>query len=726
MSNFEKTISDGIAVLTVNVDGAPMNVLTEFVLMEFNQVLNDVINDDAVKGAVITSARKEFIVGADISMLARMVGFSDSMDAVFERVQQLSGLFRKMETSGKPFVAALNGDALGGGLEMALACHARIMSDRPGIKLGLPEVKLGLLPGAGGTQRLPRIIGAAEALKMMTTGSNLKADKALQFGLVSAVVPEDQLVETARQAILSGKVPAEQPWDQKGFRPPAPRPNTPAWVETFAGGNALLRKETAGNYPAPAAILSCVYHGMQRPIDSGLKIEARKFLGLITGTVSRAMIRTLWFGLNSANKLAARPKDLPKTNFTKIGVLGAGTMGAGIALVNAEAGIPTVLLDVSIEAAQRGHDYCKAYWTRQVEKGRIDTEKAQKLLSLVTPTDDYSALSGAELVIEAVFEDRKIKADVTAKAEAVMAETAVFGTNTSTLPITGLAKASSRPANFIGIHFFSPVEKMPLVELICGELTEPHAVAVAMDYVKAIRKTPIVVNDGRGFYTSRVVGTYPREAVEMLAEGYDPVVVENVGKATGMPMGPFELMDLVGIDVAYKIAKAMVAEEGMEAFKAMGNTDNTLAMYAFIVDEHGRHGQKNGKGCYEYVDGRKDRLWPELRARYAKADAPVDVDLIRKRFLTIQALETVRCMAEGVLTTPRDADIGSILGWGFAPWTGGTISYVNDIGIDQFIADCEMLEKAYGPRFAVPQMLRDMAAKGETFYKDPAAALKAA
>lgn len=706
--------ADGIGIITWNDPNRPMNVLNDVALAAFDENLQKLLADPACKGIVITSGRKEFIVGADISMLVQMRDLPK--EQIFTNIQKLSQSFRAMEKQKKPIVAAINGDALGGGLELTLACHYRIAADNPKIKLGLPEVQLGLLPGAGGTQRLPRLIGAQEALQLLTLGKHVNPQKALALGFVHEVVPADQLVERAKSVLREGKVQATQPWDRSGFSPPGAKVGDDMWNQIFMAGNAMLRDKTYDNYPAPRAIMECVYQGLQLTIENGLKIESRKFLSLITSPVSRAIIRTLWFGRNRANKLEKRPQGVPKTEFKKVGILGAGLMGSGIAIVTAEAGIPCVLLDMSAEQAEKGRANAAAYWQRQVDKKRITPEKRSQLLELIHPTADYSDLAGAQLVIEAVFENRDIKAQVTKAAEAAIGADAIFGSNTSTLPITGLAEASVRPESFIGIHFFSPVEKMPLVELIRGKKTNDRATAIAMDYVAAIRKTPIVVNDSRGFFTSRVFGTYSREAFEMLREGIDPVVIEHVGKSTGMPMGPLEVSDMVGLDTAHKISHATLKEVGAEALKAKGDNIENLEIFDWIVEKEGRVGQKAGKGFYDYEGKKPTRLWSGLFERFPKGKKEADVAELRKRFLHIQAIETIRCLEENVITAPDDADVGSILGWGFSPWAGGVLSYVDMVGVPQFLADCETFAKKYGRRFEPPKLLRDMAASGKKFY----------
>lgn len=717
-------VRNEVGVIHWDDQSQSVNCLYAAVLEEFEAALRQLLENPDVKGVVITSARDKFIVGADIQMLTEIRELPAA--ELLAQNQKLTQMFRYMETQGKPLVAAINGDALGGGLEVAMACHARLVADNSRVKLGLPEVMLGLLPGAGGTQRLPRLIGLQESLKAMTTGANIRPEKAVKLGLVDKLVPEEVLLDTAIAMIADGDVNPIQPWDRPGWQA-KPAVHSTEFVQLIVAGVAMVRDKTYGNYPAPQAILSCVYQGLQLSMDSALKYEGRQFVKLARSKVSETMIRTLWFGRNDANKLAKRPGSAPRTEFSRVGVLGAGVMGAGIAICTAEAGIDCVLVDVSDEAAQRGKDYAKSYWSRQLQKKRIDQQRFDQLLSRVMPTGNYDDLAGSQLVIEAVFEDRALKAKVTAMTEAVTEAGSVFGTNTSTLPITGLAEASSRPNAFIGIHFFSPVEKMPLVEIIRGQETDDVATAVAMDYVAAIKKTPIVVNDSRGFYTSRVFGTYGREAFEMLQEGYAPALIENVGRATGMPMGPFELIDMIGIDTALKIAQTTEAEIGRDAMEAAGDNFYNKELLEWIVVESGRPGQKAEAGFYDYEKRKPVKLWQGLRERYPGTIADPDIELLKRRFLLVQTLETLRCIEEGVVTAADDADVGSILGWGFAPWTGGVISYgETHVGWDAVLADCERFAEQYGRRFEPTQLLRELASGDRQFYGDASSNSRAA
>jgi 3-hydroxyacyl-CoA dehydrogenase/enoyl-CoA hydratase/3-hydroxybutyryl-CoA epimerase len=698
----------GIATITWDMQNSPMNVLNEGSIRAYADLVEKAIADDNVKGVVVTSAHNEFIAGADLRELLR--SSEQSAEELFGWIQNLQGLFRKQETGKKPFVAAINGTALGGGLELTLACHYRVAADNPRTKLGLPEVKLGLLPGGGGTQRLARLIGARASLPLMTEGKHLSPDKALEAGMIHAVVPADELLSAAKQYILDGGS-AKQPWDDRKFRVPDGGVQSPKGYETFIGGAAMLQKATWGVYPAPKAIMACVYHGLQLPIDQGLKVEARQFVKLARGAVAQNMIRTLFFSLNDANKLKRRPEGVPTQEYTKVGVLGAGMMGAGLAYSLAFSGVEVVLIDRDAESAERGKAYSEGLLQKRVKRGRMTEEAAKEVLDRITPTTDYAQLEGAQMVIEAVFEDRGIKATVTKKAEEVLGSSAIFASNTSTLPITGLAEASSRPANFIGLHFFSPVDKMPLVEIIVGEETSDETLARSMDLVKKIRKTPIVVNDSRGFYTSRVFATYVQEGIAMLSEGVNPALIDNAGRMAGMPVGPLALADEVSIELMYKIAKQTRADLG-DAYVEHPATVVATKM----VESLERIGKKAGAGFYDYPEGGKKHLWSGLTEHFPLADEQPSVEEVQQRLLHIQGIEAARCYEENVVTEPADADVGSIMGWGFCPQHGGVLSYIQTVGVREFVQQCDALAKAHGERFAPPALLRDMAEKGEKFY----------
>jgi 3-hydroxyacyl-CoA dehydrogenase/enoyl-CoA hydratase/3-hydroxybutyryl-CoA epimerase len=711
-----ETDADGIVTLIWDMPDRSMNVLSAASIPEFAAAVDKAIADPAVKGVVVTSGKKDFIAGADLSMLEAQTAGATTGDrsriakTIFDGIMSLNLLLRKIEKAGKPFVAAINGTALGGGLEICLACHHRVVADEARIQLGLPEAKVGVMPGAGGTQRLPRLMGLMASLPLMLEGKSMNPQAALSGNVVHKVVPATALIDEAKAYIKSGGK-AVQPWDEKGFKLPGGGPYTPGGSQIFVGGNAMLHARSLGNYPAQQAIMSAVYEGTQVPIDAALRIEARYMTSVMLDPVSRNMIRSLFINMQRANKLATRPQGYPPAKLGKIGILGAGMMGAGIAHVSAAAGLDVVLIDRSQEDAEKGKAYSAKLLDKQVSRGQIDAAKRAALLARITPSTDYALLSDADLVIEAVFEDRTIKADVTKRAEAVLPPHAVFGSNTSTLPITGLAEASKDPAKFIGVHFFSPVDKMQLVEIIRGKQTSDATLAIAMDFVQRIRKTPIVVNDSRGFYTSRVFGTYTREGIMMLAEGVAPALIENVGKMTGMPMAPLALADEVALDLIYKIGKQTQKDLG-DAYRR-GPIDSLIEK---LVVELGRLGKKAGKGFYDYPADGKKRLWSGLADLVARAADQPDPAELRTRFLYVQALETARCYEENVVTDPADADIGAILGWGFAPWTGGPLSLIDTVGAAQFVAECDRLAQKFGERFTPNALLRRMAETGGTFY----------
>jgi 3-hydroxyacyl-CoA dehydrogenase/enoyl-CoA hydratase/3-hydroxybutyryl-CoA epimerase len=708
--------ADGIVTLTWDMPGRTMNVLSADSIAEFSAAVEKAIADPAVKGVVVTSGKPAFIAGADLSMMesnsaaARTQTKEQALKAIYDRMMALNTLFRKMERGGKPFVAAINGTAMGGGLEVCLACHYRVAADDPKIQLAVPESKVGLMPGAGGTQRLPRLMGIQAALPLILEGKSLDPQKAAKGGMIHKVVPRDQLLAEAK-AWIKGGGKAEQPWDRKDFKIPGGGPYQGAAGQVFIAGNAMLRAKTYGNYPAQDAIISAVYEGTIVPIDAALRIEARYMAKVMADPVSRNMIRSLFINMQKAQKGAGRPKDVPPTKLETVGVLGAGMMGAGIAYVSAAAGLNVVLIDQSQEAAEKGKAYSAKLLDKAIERGRSTAADKDALLSRITATTAYDGLAKADLVIEAVFEDRAIKADVTKRAAAVMPAHAVFASNTSTLPITGLAGAWRDPKTFIGIHFFSPVDRMQLVEIIKGKESGTTALAAAMDYVKRIKKTPIVVNDSRGFYTSRCFGTYTREGMRMLVEGSSPALIENAGKMAGMPMPPLALTDEVALDLVYKVGKQTQKDLG-DKFVPTGIED----LIEKMVVELGRVGKKAGKGFYEYPADGKKHLWSGL-AKIAppKAEQP-DVGELKKRLLYIQALEAARCFEENVVTEPADADIGAILGWGFAPWTGGPLSLIDTVGAAEFVRECDRMAQAYGPRFAPNALLREMAKGGSTFY----------
>ncbi len=728
-------VEDGVAVITIDVPGQSMNVINQDFMEEFEQAVDRVLGDEEIIGAVITSAKDSFLAGADLRMLSAMTGAAGTLSAgeVFQQAFRLNRLFRKMETGGKdvktlqkeltkPFVAAVHGQALGGGFEIALACHHRVATGDRKTQFGLPEVMVGLLPGAGGTQRLPRLIGIQAALQYLTTGKNISAAEAKGFGIVHELVDSREELLAKAIEIVKARPKAIQPWDQRGFKFPggagAMHPNA---VRTFMAANAMARAKTWGLYPAVQYILSSVYEGGIVPFDRAIRIESKYFTRLLLDGQAARMIRTLFVNKQAAEKGARRPKDIPPRPTKKLGMLGAGLMGAGIAYVSARAGIEVVLLDRTLEAAERGKAYSRKLVDKAVQRGKMTAEEAEALLARIHPTTDFADLAGVDLVIEAVFEDREVKREATTKTEAVTGPDIIFGSNTSTLPITSLAENWSKPENFIGIHFFSPVEKMPLVEIIVGRKTGPVAIAKALDYVRQIRKTPIVVNDSRGFYTSRSFGTYVMEGYTMIAEGVNPALIENAGRLIGMPVGPLAVGDEVGIDLSYKVLMQTRKDLG-DAYQPSPADDVVITM----VEKLERYGRKNGKGFYVYPEGGKKYLWPEIARYFPPAARQPDVEEVKKRLLDRQIVEALRCFAEGVLETPEDGDIGAIFGWGFAPWTGGPFSWVDHVGLARFIEEADALAARFGERFRLPDAIRKRAEEGLTFYPPPTAVAAAA
>jgi 3-hydroxyacyl-CoA dehydrogenase/enoyl-CoA hydratase/3-hydroxybutyryl-CoA epimerase len=717
-----ETDADGIALVTWDMPDRSMNVFTEEVMDELEAIIGSVSGDAAIKGAVITSGKETFSGGADLTMLKRMLGLfheekakdrDKAVKMLFDGAGRMTWLFRKLETSGKPWVSAINGTCMGGAFELSLACHGRVAADGDKVKMALPEVKVGIFPGAGGTQRVPRLANTQEALQMLTSGQSLSPQKAKAMGLINEIAAPDKLVETARAMIRNGLKPVA-PWDEKGFKLPGGPVYSAAGANLWPPAIAILRRETYGNYPAAAAILKCVYEGLLVPFETGLRVEQRYFTEIMQTTEAAMMIRSLFVSLQELNKGARRPAGIPETKFRKIGVLGAGFMGAGIAYETARAGIAVVLVDRDMPSAEKGKAHSDGLISEAIKKGRARPEDREKLLSLITPSADYAELAGCDLVVEAVFEDSDVKKTATEKSEAVLTSSAIFASNTSTIPITSLAKNSARPKNFIGIHFFSPVDRMMLVEIILGKKTGEKALATAIDYVRAIRKTPIVVNDTRGFYVNRCVLRYMAEAYQMLIEGVPAAMIENAARMAGMPVGPLALTDETAIDLAQKIMKQTIRDLGEKAVdKAQMELINVM------VDKHGRSGRKNGKGFYDYPQKpAKKKLWPGLRDLYPQRDPDtIDVGELKQRLLVTIALEAARVMEEGIVTDPREADVGSILAFGFAPFTGGTLSYIDGMGADKFVKLARTLQKKYGPQFKAPKLLADMAEKGQTFYQ---------
>ena len=698
-----------------------MNVLNEVSIPEFEAALNQAYADETVKGIIITSAKPEFVAGADLKMILRNNNGDPSQ--MLKVSAGLNQVFRAIEVNGKPVVAAINGTALGGGYEICLASHYRVALDNPKTQIGLVEVTIGLLPGGGGTQRLPRMIGMQAALPLLVEGKKLGVQDAKNGGLIDDIASTPEVMMEMARAFIAANPNPIKPWDQvdkktgkivarDNFNVPGGNVQSPVGAQIFTAGTAMLMDKTKGNYPAPLEIMACVYEGLQVNIDRALVIEARHFVKVATSKVAKSLIQTMFLGMNEANKGASRPKDHPKTDVRKLGILGAGMMGAGIAYVSAQAGIEVVLKDVSLEAAEKGKDYSRGLLKKGVERGKVDPLKVDGILSRIKPTADYADLEGCDLIIEAVFEKQELKAAVTKEAEPMLASVGVFASNTSTLPITGLAEASAKPANFIGIHFFSPVDKMMLVEIIMGKQTSDYALAVAIDYTRKIRKTPIVVNDSRGFYTSRCFGTYTAEGMELLKDGVSPILIENAGKDAGMPVGPLAVHDEVSLDLSLKVMTESIKAGGMSA------NEPTYQMVRQL-NELGRIGKKAKAGFYDYPTGDAEKgatsvggqktLWPGLAELYPVSKDQPNRAEVKTRLLYRQAIEAVRCFEEGVVRTKLDGDLGSILAWGFPAYTGGALSFVDFVGIDTFVKTCDRLADQYGERFRPTEKLRERA-----------------
>jgi len=712
----------GVATITWDVPGKSMNVMSIEGLGELEAAIDDALADEAVKGIVITSGKEgSFAGGMDLNLLAKMKedAGDDPARGLFEGVMQMHGLLRKIERAGmapktnkggKPIASALPGTAAGIGLELPLATHRIFVADNPKARIGLPEIMVGIFPGAGGTTRLVRKLGAMGASPFLLEGKMVNPAKAKSAGLVDEVV--DDPLAAARDWVLNAK-PADivKPWDAKGYKMPGGAPYHPAGFMTFVGAAALVHGKTQGAFPAAKALLSAVYEGALVDFDTALKIEARWFTSVLMNPSSGAMIRSLFLNKEALEKGAVRPKDVPDQRVKKVGVLGAGMMGAGIALVSALAGIEVVLIDRDQASADKGKAYSESYMDKGISRKKATPEKKEAVMGLITATADLDALKGCDLIIEAVFEDLGVKAEITKKVEAIIPDDCVFASNTSTLPISDLAKASNSPELFIGIHFFSPVEKMYLVEIIKGAQTGSVAVAKALDYVRQIRKTPIVVNDARFFYANRCIIPYINEGVRMITEGVAPSLVDSAARQLGFPVGPITLTDETSIDLGAKIARATKAAMG-NAYPASGADD-----LIFWMEEQGRLGRKANAGFFDYDDkGKRLGYWKGVHDKYPLADAQPDLREVQDRLMFSQVLEAVRALEEGVLEDIREGDVGAILGWGFAPWSGGPFSWLDILGTPYAAERCDQLQATYGDRFACPDLLREMAAKGQSFY----------
>ncbi len=698
-----------IVTLTIDMSGRSANVINEEFTTALSNALEGLEADESIRGVVITSAKQTFVAGGDLEWLMAL----DDPRIAFQAAEELKWLFRRLEKLGKPVVAAINGSALGGGLELALACHYRVAINDKRIKLGFPEVTLGLLPGGGGVIRLTRLLGLQESFPYLMEGKQIDPQTAANAGILDELAEDqDDLIDLAKRWILSDPI-AWQPWDIPRYRMPGGDPNNPRVAQMLAIAPAMLKKKTYGNYPAPQAIMNAAVEGAVLDFDTASRIESRYFAQVATSKVAKNMINAFWFQLNQINAGGNRPFDIPSTDTKKVGVLGAGMMGHGIAYVTSYAGMDVVLKDVTKEKATAGKEAIVKIVEKRAAGGKMSPDQAEDILRRIQVTENPADLHDCDLIIEAVFENRDLKASVTGEAETEISDTAVFASNTSTLPITSLAANSSRPANFIGLHFFSPVHKMKLVEIICGRQTSESTLAKAFDYVRKIKKIPIVVNDSRGFYTSRVFSTYLKEGLALLDEGQNPRAIESAGLQAGMPVGPLALADEVSLSLMVHIneqTKKDLAVEGQEL--PPHPADQVLKSMTRSLN---RNGKASGAGFYEYPEGKTKFLWPGLKAYFIPNETQYSQQEMIERMMFIQALETARCYAEGVVTSVADANIGSIFGWGFAPFKGGTLQYINDYGVPAFVERCHELARQFGWRFTPPAILMEMARENKTF-----------
>ena len=703
---YEKN-ADNIVILTLDSSGQSANTMNAEFRDSLNEVSEKLKAETDLKGIIFRSAKRTFFAGGDLDELIQVQ--PEHATEFFKMIEELKGDLRSIETLGVPVVAALNGTALGGGWEIALGCHYRIAINDPKTKFGLPEVTLGLLPGGGGIVRMVRFLGLQNAFPFLMEGKQFGVDKAKSLGLVHDTAENEQELLDKAIAWVKANPKSQQPFDVKGYKIPGGDPKTPAVAQVLAIAPAMLRDKTKGCYPAPEAIMAAAVEGAQVDVDTALRIESRYFTQLTIGQISKNMIGTFWHGLNAIKSGASRPADVAKWQATKVGVLGAGMMGAGIAYSTAIKGIPVVLKDVSVENAEKGKAYSQKLLDKRVSQGRMTAEKRDQVLALITATANAADLQGCDLIIEAVFENQELKAKVTQEAEQYLAEGGIFASNTSTLPITGLATASKDAQKFIGLHFFSPVDKMQLVEIIKGKQTSAETLAKAYDFVQQIAKTPIVVNDSRGFFTSRVFGTFVQEGMRLLAEGVHPAKIEMAALKAGMPVGPLAIQDEVSLTLSEHVAsetrKALQAES-----KYLPKTPVDEVVHT-MIHELNRKGKAAGAGFYEYPENGKKHLWDGL-SRWTKENDVSEQEMI-DRFLFVQALDTLRCYEEGVLESVVDANVGSIFGIGFAPWTGGAIQFLNQNGVEKSLQRAEQLTAKYGERFTPPQLLRDQAQKSD-------------
>ena len=707
MKTIRYELTDGIATLTFDEPDSPVNTMCLDWQRDLSAATAQVVQDRAqIKGIVLASAKSTFFAGADLKGTMRLQP-SDA-GAVFREIEQVKKNFRTLETLGVPVVSCINGTALGGGWEVALVGHHRVAVDERKTQLGLPEVTLGLIPGASGITKMVRLLGLMGAQPFLLEGQLFNPRQALELGLVHELVADAAALRPAALAYIAAHPQSQHPWDSKDYKIPGGTPSHPKVAAMLSVAPAVLRQKTRGLYPAPEYALAAMVEGAQVDFDTALRIESRYLARLIVSPVAKNMINTFFFNMNAIKAGQSRPKNIPRYKPRKVGVLGAGMMGAGIAYAQASRGIATVLNDVSLAKAELGKAYSAQLTQARVNKGRMGVLEQQALLDLITPSADVADLQGCDLIIEAVFEQRQLKAQVTRQAEPMLADFAqgggFFASNTSTLPISGLAQASARPHKFIGIHFFSPVDKMKLVEIIRGQATDDETVAHAYDYVQALGKIPIVVNDARGFYTSRTFGTYVMECAAMLGEGIPAAVIENAGIQAGMPVGPLAVLDETALSLSVHVldqTRADFAAEGRSYSASAGEL-----LVERMVKEFQRPGRAGGGGFYDYPSGAKKRLWPGLKTHFEHSGVQWDMAALKDRLLYRQAVETARCLSEGVLTTVHDANIGSIFGIGFPAWTGGAMQFIYGQGIDVFINRCAQLELQHGPGFALTESVQ--------------------
>jgi len=708
---YEKGL-DRIVVLTIDMPGQSANTMNAVYREAMaGCVARLVAEKDEIAGVIITSGKKTFFAGGDLNELIK-VGKPEAK-AFYDMVLSLKSQLRALETLGKPVVAAINGAALGGGWEICLACHHRVALDSPAVQIGLPEVTLGLLPGGGGVVRTVRMLGLEKALPYLLEGKKVRPQQALQAGLIDELATDrDDLLAKARAWILANPAPVQR-WDVKGYQIPGGLPSNPKVAQMLAIAPSILRSKTQGCFPAPEKILCAAVEGAQVDFDTAHLIETRYFTELTTGQVAKNMIGTFWFQLNEINAGGSRPAGFAPYVTKKVGVLGAGMMGAGIAFVSASAGIDVVLKDVNLAAAEKGKAHSAALLDKKVSRGQMTEEQREATLARIVTTESDRDLGGCDLIIEAVFEDRELKAKVSAAAQAVVGNDTLIASNTSTLPISGLATAVPDQSKFIGLHFFSPVEKMPLVEIIKGAQTSDESLARGFDFVLQIKKTPIVVNDSRGFFTSRVFGTFTNEGIAMLGEGVSAPMIETEARKAGMPVGPLAISDEVSLSLMSHIRQQTAKDLQAEGKPLIEHP--AFSVIDLLLNEYKRPGKAAGGGFYEYPAGGQKHLWPELKNRFEKADGQISAQDVRDRLLFVQAIETVRCVEEGVLTSTADANVGSIFGIGFAAWSGGALQFINQYSVQDFVARAQYLAQQYGERFAPPALLLEKAARGERF-----------